>query len=57
MDCTAQEYTQYLTITYNEKESEKDDDIYIHIYTHIYLYMYIHKVESFCCTLETKTKL
>ena len=39
-------YTQYLVITYNGKESEKE-------YTYIYTYICI--TESLCCTLEINT--
>ena len=53
-------YTQYLVITYNGKESEKEYIyMYIHIYIYIriciYIYIYIYITESLCCTPETRT--
>ena len=33
-------YTQYLVITCNGKETEKDTYIYTHIYTHTYVCVY-----------------
>ena len=51
-------YTQYLVITYNAKESEKEY-IYTHTHTHTHThtYMYVCITESLCCTLETNTTL
>ena len=41
-------YSQYLVIIYNGKESEKEC---------ILKYINIHIIESFCCTCETNTML
>ena len=41
-------YTQYLVITYNGKESEK---LYVYIYSKNITYINIYG--SFCCTSET----
>ena len=55
-------YTQYLVVTYNGKESKKEYEykcryIYTYIYIHTYTYMYIGITESLCCTPGTNTTL
>ena len=40
-------YTQYLVITYNERETKK----------RLYIYICVYITESLCCTPETNTTL
>ena len=47
-------YTQYLVITYNGKESEKQ---YLCVCVCIYVYMYICITKSLFCISETNTTL
>ena len=47
---TTGNYTIYLVITYNGKESE---DVFV--YTYVCVCIHIYTTESLCCTLETNT--
>ena len=46
LESRLEDFSQYLVITYNGKDSEKEYYIYIYIYIYIHIHTYMYRLPS-----------